>query len=41
MNYIFAQKFVNKLSKIWVWHTGSEVRDPRYGTGKKSIPDPG
>jgi hypothetical protein len=24
----FAQKFVTKLSKIWVWDPGSEIRDP-------------
>jgi hypothetical protein len=29
----FTQKIVTKLSKIWVWATGSEIR-------KKSIPDP-
>jgi hypothetical protein len=29
---LFTQKFVTKLSKIWVW-------DP--GSGKKPIPDPG
>jgi len=28
---LFTQKFVTKLSKIWVW-------DP--GSGKKPIPDP-
>jgi hypothetical protein len=31
---LFTQKFVNKLSKIWIW-------DPRSGIRKKSIPDPG
>ncbi len=25
---LFAQKIVNKLSKIWVWHPGSGIRDP-------------
>jgi hypothetical protein len=31
---LFTQKIVNKLSKIWVWDPGSEIR-------KKSITDPG
>jgi hypothetical protein len=31
---LFTQKIVNKLSKIWVWDPGSEIR-------KKPIPDPG
>jgi hypothetical protein len=31
---LFAQKIVTKLSKIWVWNRGSEIR-------KKPIPDPG
>jgi hypothetical protein len=25
---LFTQKFVTKLSKIWVWDQGSEIRDP-------------
>jgi hypothetical protein len=25
-----------KLSKIWVWHPGSEIRDPRSGIRKKT-----
>jgi hypothetical protein len=25
---LFTQKIVNKLSKIWVWDPGSEIRDP-------------
>ncbi len=25
---LFTQKIVTKLSKIWVWDPGSEVRDP-------------
>jgi hypothetical protein len=25
---VFIQKIVNKLSKIWVWYPGSEIRDP-------------
>jgi hypothetical protein len=36
---LFTQKIVNKLSKIWVWDLGSEIRDPT--SGKKPIPDPG
>jgi hypothetical protein len=32
----FYPKIVTKLSKIWVLHPGSEIRDP-----KKPIPDPG
>jgi hypothetical protein len=31
---LFTQKIVTKLSKVWVWDPGSEIR-------KKSIPDPG
>jgi hypothetical protein len=31
---LFTQKFVIKLSKIWVWDPGSEI-------WKKPIPDPG
>jgi hypothetical protein len=34
MTEFFTQKFVTKLSKIWVWNPGSEIR-------KKPIPDPG
>jgi hypothetical protein len=25
---LFTQKIVTKLSKIWVWDQGSEIRDP-------------
>ncbi len=32
--WLFTQKIVTKLSKIWVW-------DPRSGIRKKPIPDPG
>jgi hypothetical protein len=35
----FTQKIVTKLSQIWVWDLGSEIRDP--GSGKNPIPDPG
>jgi hypothetical protein len=31
---LFTQKFVTKLSKLWVW-------DPRSGIRKKPFPDPG
>jgi hypothetical protein len=31
---LFTQKIVTKLSKIWVWDPGYEIR-------KKPIPDPG
>jgi hypothetical protein len=34
---LFTQNIVNRLSKIWVWDPGSEIRDPE----KKPIPDPG
>jgi hypothetical protein len=33
---LFTQKIVTKLSKIWIWDPGSEIRDP-----EKPIPDPG
>jgi hypothetical protein len=33
---LFTQNIVTKLSKIWVWDPGSEIRDP-----EKPIPDPG
>ncbi len=32
-NYeVFTQKIVTKLSKLWIWDPGSEIRDP--GSGK-------
>ena len=34
---LFTQKIVTKLSKIWIWDPGSEIRDP----GVKKAPDPG
>jgi hypothetical protein len=34
---LFTQKFVTKLSKIWVWDPGSEIRDLK----KKPNPDHG
>ncbi len=36
---LFTQKIVTKISKLWVWDPGSEIRDP--GSGKKPILDPG
>jgi hypothetical protein len=43
---LFTQKFVTKLSKIWVWDLGSEktysgFRIPDPGPGVKKAPDPG
>ncbi len=32
---------VTKLSKIWVWDPGSEIRDPGFGKNLFRIPDPG
>ncbi len=45
---LFAQKIVTKLSKIWVWDPGSEIRDPEktysgsriQGSKRHRIPDP-
>jgi hypothetical protein len=28
MMELFTQKIVSKLSKIWIWDPGSEIRDP-------------
>jgi hypothetical protein len=36
---LFTQKLVNKLSKIWVWDPGYEIRDPDPRV--KKAPDPG
>jgi hypothetical protein len=44
---LFTQKIVNKLSKIWVWDQGSEIRDPEktysgsriLGSKRHRIPD--
>ena len=33
---LFTNKVVTKLSKIWVWDPGSEIRDPRSGIRKKT-----
>jgi hypothetical protein len=38
----FIQKFITKLSKIWVWYLVSEIRDPGVqGSKRHRIPDPG
>jgi hypothetical protein len=36
---LFTPKIVTKLSKLWVWDPGSEIRDP--GKNLFRIPDPG
>ncbi len=44
-----TQKIVNKLSKLWIWDLGSEIRDPEktysgsriQGSKRHRIPDPG
>jgi hypothetical protein len=28
---LFTQNIANKLSKLWIWDPGSEIRDPRTG----------
>ncbi len=44
---LFTQKIVTKLSKIWVWDPGCEIRDPDKNLfripdpGVKKVPDPG
>jgi hypothetical protein len=45
---LFTQKIVTKLSKLWVWDPGSEIRDPEktysgsliQGSKRYRIPDP-
>ncbi len=37
---LFTQKIVNKLSKIWVWDPGSEIRDPEKTYSGPRVPDP-
>jgi len=45
---LFTQKIANKLSKIWVWDPGSEIRDPGktysgsriQGSKRHRIPEP-
>jgi hypothetical protein len=38
---LYTQKIVTKLSKIWFWDPGYEIRDTRSGIRKKPIPDRG
>jgi hypothetical protein len=38
---LFTQEIVNKLSKIWIWDPGSEIRDPEKTYSGSRIPDPG
>jgi hypothetical protein len=39
---VFTQKIFTKLSKIWVWNPGSEIRKkPILDPGVKKAPDPG
>jgi hypothetical protein len=38
---VFTQKIFNTLSNIWVWYTGSGIRDPGSGKNLFRIPDPG
>jgi hypothetical protein len=38
---LFTQKFVTKLSKIWVWDPGSEIRDPEKNLFRISNPGSG
>ena len=38
---LFTQEIVTKLSKIWFWDPGSEIRDPGSGKNLFRIPDPG
>jgi hypothetical protein len=38
---LYTQKIVTKLSKIWVWDSGSGIRDPGSGKNLFRIPDPG
>jgi hypothetical protein len=41
---LLAQKIVNKLSKLWVWDPGSEIRKNLFripDPGVKKAPDPG
>ncbi len=38
---LFTQKIVTKLSKVWVWDPGSEIRDPEKTYSGSRIPDPG
>jgi hypothetical protein len=41
---LFTQKIVTKLSKIWVWDPGSEIREKPFRIPDpevKKAPDPG
>jgi hypothetical protein len=38
---LFTQKIVTKLSEIWVWDPGSEIRDPEKTYSGSRIPDSG
>jgi hypothetical protein len=38
---LFTKKIVDKLSKLWIWDPGSEIRDPGSGKNLFRIPDPG
>jgi hypothetical protein len=38
---LFTPKIVTKLSKVWVWDPGSEIRDPEKTYSESRIPDPG
>ncbi len=38
---LFSLKIATKLSKLWVWETGSGSRDPGSGKNPFRIPDPG
>jgi hypothetical protein len=38
---LFTKKIVTKLSKIWVWDPGSEIRYPGSGKNLFRIRDPG
>jgi len=37
---LLTQKIVTKLLKIWVWNSGSEIRDPEKTYSGSRIPDP-
>jgi hypothetical protein len=39
--YLFAQKIVTKLSKLWVWGPGSEIQYPWSRKNLFRIPDSG
>ncbi len=38
---LFTQNIVTKLSKVWVWDSGSEIRDPEKSYSGSRIPDLG